>query len=510
MEYSNPNDNLKTLTVVQLDLVESSESTDVLESQLGPTNTQILINVIKKFVQDALDLVINPPNNNDLIISLGGDAFRLFFYNVDNAYQFVKEFRKIVEQHNKIFNRKKRSFRIAATTGEVDFDEFEPCANKIVGHNVLTPLSRLVTAESGWFYVDNSTYEILPKYVKPYFTEQLVKGKAHEDKIEAWRCKIIFDEQLHPQKVKMKRYDQKVDIKKQDYVYLVEDLSKAAEPSAEPSACLIKIEMVKIPEGSLVEPSASLIKIEMVKIPEETFKMGSPRNEQGRNDYENSQHRVDVKSFFLAKYPVTQEQWQFVAQLPQVNRELNQDPSYFKGANRPVESVSWDDADEFCLRLSQYTGRIYRLPSEAEWEYACRAGTTTPFHFRETITSKLANYDANYIYGAGVQGIYRKKTTPVGSFKVANAFELYDMHGNVWEWCLDNWHDNYKRAPIDGSPWLDDNNNLYDEEQDAVLRGGSWFNNPAICRSASRSYGKRNSCNNNIGFRIVCEVEKII
>ncbi|MFM9160298.1 MAG: formylglycine-generating enzyme family protein, partial [Dolichospermum sp.] len=128
-----------------------------------------------------------------------------------------------------------------------------------------------------------------------------------------------------------------------------------------------------------------------------------------------------------------------VAALPQVNQELKPNPSRFKGDgstlltnHRPVERVSWHDAVEFCARLSNYTKRPYRLPSEAEWEYACRAGTTTPFHFGETMTTDLANYNGNYTYGDGSKGVYREETTEVGSFKIANEFGLYDMHGNVW------------------------------------------------------------------------------
>ncbi|MDF5734092.1 MAG: formylglycine-generating enzyme family protein, partial [Rhizonema sp. PD38] len=137
--------------------------------------------------------------------------------------------------------------------------------------------------------------------------------------------------------------------------------------------------------------------------------------------------------------------------------------------------------------------------SEAEWEYAARAGTTTPFHFGETITSELANYNASLTYGAGVKGIYRRETTPVGSFSVANAFGLFDMHGNVWEWCADHWHDNYRKAPKDGSVWSSDNDNLF-----RLLRGGSWGNDPDYCRSAcrGRSYAENGIDIN--GFRVVC------
>jgi formylglycine-generating enzyme required for sulfatase activity len=215
----------------------------------------------------------------------------------------------------------------------------------------------------------------------------------------------------------------------------------------------------------------------------------------------------------MGKYPVTQAQWKIVASLPQVNRELKPDPSYFKGDNRPVESVSWYDAVEFCQRLSQRTNRTYRLPSEAEWEYACRAGTTTPFHFEETITTDLANYcgtdDKDFgwsgSYGRGPKGEYRVETTAVDHFGIANAFGLCDMHGNVWEWCLDHWHGNYEDAPDDGRAWLRD-----DEDAPRVQRGGSWYYNPRNCRSASRDLKNPDHDNYNIGFRVVCEFPRIL
>jgi formylglycine-generating enzyme required for sulfatase activity len=257
-----------------------------------------------------------------------------------------------------------------------------------------------------------------------------------------------------------------------------------------------------------IENLGNKVQLEMVLIPGGTFMMGAPETEKGSRDSERPQHQVTISPFCMGKYSVTQPQWQAVASLPQVNRELKPDPSYFKGENRPVESVSWYDASEFCDRLSRYTGSPYRLPSEAEWEYSCRAGTTTPFHFGETITTDLANYrgtdNEKYklpgSYGSGSKGIYREETTPVGSLEIANNFGLLDMHGNVWEWCADHWHENYEEAPSDGSAWIFDDN----DNQSRLLRGGSWRYNPAYCRSASRYYNYPADRSYSIGFRVVC------
>jgi formylglycine-generating enzyme required for sulfatase activity len=256
------------------------------------------------------------------------------------------------------------------------------------------------------------------------------------------------------------------------------------------------------------EPFAEdVLPLHMMLIPSGTFFMGSPETELEYSDSESPQRKVTLSQFFMSKYPVTQAQWRFVAELPQVDRELESDPSRFKGDKRPVEQVSWYDAAEFCERLSIYTGRAYRLPTEAEWEYACRAGTTTPFYFGETITTDLANYRGtdneelkwSGSYGQGPKGEYREETTPVDQFEGANAFGLGDMHGNVLEWCQDRWHDNYQGVPTDGSAWLTD-----DENTSRVYRGGSWFSPPRNCRSAYRLYYGPDSRNDVIGFRVCC------
>ncbi|MFN7469210.1 MAG: formylglycine-generating enzyme family protein [Pseudanabaena sp.] len=260
-----------------------------------------------------------------------------------------------------------------------------------------------------------------------------------------------------------------------------------------------KIEIVKSPREwrQFVEQIAEDITLEMVYVPSGDFVMGASKKEERSYDNERPQHSVAIPAFLMGKYPITQEQYEAV---------MGTNPSYFKHKPDsplcPVENVSWEDAQEFCKKLSKLTGREYKLPSEAQWEYACRAGTTTPFHFGETISTKVANYNGNNTYGIGEKGEYRKKTTPVGYFKVANEFGLYDMHGNVWEWCEDDWHGNYKGSPTDDTVWIDakskENNNTFHP-----LRGGSWNFNPEECRSASRNGYSLGQRTYDFGFRVI-------
>jgi formylglycine-generating enzyme required for sulfatase activity len=215
---------------------------------------------------------------------------------------------------------------------------------------------------------------------------------------------------------------------------------------------------------------------------------------------------VSVPEFCLGRYPVTQAQWRVVAGYEQIEQKLDPDPSRFKGDNRPVEQVSWDDAQEFCRRLSVKSGREYRLPSEAEWEYACRAGTTTPFFFGETLTPELANYNCSYTYGGrGVTGKWQQETKPVGYYEVANTWGLSDMHGNVWEWCEDDWHNSYEGAPTDGSAWL----NIKNENSTKARRGGSWGTGPWDCRSVCRYLASRGNRGLNSGFRVACAAPRL-
>jgi formylglycine-generating enzyme required for sulfatase activity len=230
------------------------------------------------------------------------------------------------------------------------------------------------------------------------------------------------------------------------------------------------------------------VTLEMVEIPGGTLIMGSPKSEAGRDLDEGPQHQVTVPVFFMAKYELTQAQYQAI---------MGSNPSYFQGNNRPVERVFWNDAVTFCEKLSQKTQKNYRLPSEAEWEYACRAGTTTPFYFGESITANLVNYNGNYTYGSAPKGQYRQQTTDVGSFP-PNAFGLYDMHGNVWEWCLDDYIDNYSDAPKNGSALTGRSGDI------KLLRGGSWISKPQGCRSGDRNNNLHPFRISGFGFRVVC------
>jgi len=196
--------------------------------------------------------------------------------------------------------------------------------------------------------------------------------------------------------------------------------------------------------------------------------------------------------------------------LPKVRQNLDSDPSKFKGDSLPVEQVFWEEAIEFCARLSRATGRNYRLPTEAEWEYACRAGTTTPFAFGQTVTPQLVNYNGNSPYAQAPKGTYRETTTPVGFMEVANGFGLFDMHGNVAEWCLDYWHENYNGAPTDGRSW-EEPKAMHRADQVSLLprrvfRGGSSAHDANGCRSAFRGALTQAGKSVAIGFRIVATI----
>jgi eukaryotic-like serine/threonine-protein kinase len=231
----------------------------------------------------------------------------------------------------------------------------------------------------------------------------------------------------------------------------------------------------------------------MIQIPPGTFMMGSSDREQGQENSEQPEHSVNVPTFSLGQTQITQAQWSAI---------FPDKPIKF-GSNHqlPIDSISWLDAIEFCHRLSTNTGRNYRLPTESEWEYACRGGTTNPFAYGDTISPSIVNYDGERPYAKIAKGICRNKSTPVASFP-PNLFGLYDMHGNLWEWCLDEWFDDYRDAPTDGSARGD--LETRNENTQRVVRGGSWFSAGQRCRAASRASLPASFRHSHYGFRVVC------
>jgi formylglycine-generating enzyme required for sulfatase activity len=252
----------------------------------------------------------------------------------------------------------------------------------------------------------------------------------------------------------------------------------------------------------------------MVRIPAGSFRMGSPIDEAERHESEGPVHEVTLQEFLMSQTPITQGQWREVAEWQEKEgerwgRDLKPNPSWFCDAfdseQRPVELVCWHDAREFCNRLSRRTKRIYTLPSEAQWEYSCRASKITTFAFGDTITPELANYAGGDSYANGPQGEHRKQTTPVGLFP-ANAWGLQDMHGNVREWCLDDWHRSYEGAPEDENAWLAESEGYINKGavERKLLRGGSWHVSSMYCRSAYRSHDNPVNAHFDVGFRVVC------
>jgi formylglycine-generating enzyme required for sulfatase activity len=238
----------------------------------------------------------------------------------------------------------------------------------------------------------------------------------------------------------------------------------------------------------LTESLAAEVVLDLVAIPGGTFFMGSPPGE-GYED-ERPRHRVSVRPFLIGRAPITQAQWRLL---------MHEERGRFVGDDLPVENVSREHATLFCERLAARTGRPYRLPSEAEWEYACRAGTTTPFAFGPTVTTDVANFCGEHTYGLERAGLYRHTTTVAGTFP-PNAFGLLDMHGNLWEWCADTWHDDYAGAPADGAPWNADRRAAL-----GVVRGGSWHDPPGLCRSAARLRTVTREGDDWIGLRVASD-----
>lgn len=267
---------------------------------------------------------------------------------------------------------------------------------------------------------------------------------------------------------------------------------------------LVRLRLWALPRlqvpGAWFELLGDSVALTMVGIPAGCYWMGSPRDELGRFTNEGPERLVALEGFWISQTPITQAQWRQV---------MGSNPSNFIENRvdrdlRPVEKVSWHDAIEFCTRLREHAGRIYTLPTEAQWEYACRAGSTAPFHYGATLISELANYNANAIYSASERGVFRSQTSPVSQFP-SNDWGLHDMHGNVREWCLDQWQDSYDDKPSNTQAFIvSDNHKAVVDEKTCLVRGGSWHRSPRHCRSAVRDHAMAARVSSDIGFRVIC------
>ncbi|MFM6750486.1 MAG: caspase, EACC1-associated type [Dolichospermum sp.] len=501
-----------TLSLYTQYLVEGIETGAADNDSDGKIHIQELHAYAKAKVQ-----AVKPNMKPDIILDKEG-------YDILLAYAPKNpkvEYRKLVEQYAQngelkkvailVLTEKRKTLGITdAVAEEIEKEVLEPFQRRLV--NLQSYQQYFAEEVEQQYPLNEQTLKILKDY------RQDILGLRDEDvasielKITSVKRAEALQRQQNQQAAKKLQSQKKTEaLQRQQEQQATKELQSQQEAEKNKSGYQLKtfefetaeislksqlLGLVRKPEIKYISKSGKYftedlengIFLEMVHIPGGTFIMGSPENEEGYNKSQNPQHQVTVPAFFMGKYPVTQKQWQIVAALPKININLEPKPSQFQSDNLPVESVSWYDAQEFCARLSQKTNKSYRLPSEAEWEYACRGGTTTAFYFGKTISPELANYDSKY------QG----KTTEVGKFP-ANLFGLHDMCGNVWEWCEDGWHEDYINAPNDGSVWLNNSNNR------RVLRGGSWFIPSENCRSSFRFYADAGFFGCNLfGFRVMC------
>ena len=465
-------------TLVKLDLVGYGDIANLLESFTDATSVSKFNAKIRMWVEDGLHQI---GTNNGEILKKGavGDSALVSFQVADDAHCFSKLIHHNLEKWNLLQSTgPKVAFRIGCATGELDVATHDGCLN--------TEAYRLEPqASPGGTLIAAETYkELSSEFQDEYDIEEIVPGKRKE-KFRARRWlnssrqnaeiinRILDIPQIANSQIcsfEVISLDNKgIECNRdfQDFHYLIEPLEKQ------------KIQLILIPSGE--------------------YGMGSSKKSAHRA--EKPQHLVQISSFLISQFPITKAQWKIVAGYPQVNRKLKKITSQSGAMNTPVIKVSWHDAVEFCDRLSAKTNHVYRLPTEAEWEYACRALTYTDFHFGETISAQYANYDATTSYQLEAPGIYRKEVSPTSKFNNPNPFGLFDMHGNIWEWCLDHWHDNYDNAPCDGRGWIGTN------ETRRIMRGGSWRNEAYLCRSSYRCSNDEDDSANNIGLRIVLSLD---
>jgi formylglycine-generating enzyme required for sulfatase activity len=465
-------------TLVKMDLVNYEPLANLIESITGSTGVSGLNAKIRQWVEESLR-EIGVGKGEILERWMVGDSALASFNLANDAHCFAKLVHRNLDKW-KIKNRIEYNilFRIGCATGELDVRTHDGTLNTIAYR--LEP-----KADPGGILIDIQTYEELsPGFQNEYDVEKVVYGKQNR----AYNSRSWIDPS-RPRKAN-------------EFSNRISDIPKLSGSIPYSFETVLLNEKGEITYRDMFGTASYLVELledqelYMLIIPGGEYGMGS--SERKARTCEKPQHQVIIGNFLMSQHPITKAQWEIVASWPQINRRLNKRPSRDGSRDSPVVKVSWYDAIEFCDRLSLKTGNAYRLPTEAEWEYACRAGTETLFHFGQTITSSYVNYDATIAYRSEVQGPYRRKRTPVNEFQYPNRFGLFDMHGNVWEWCMDHWHNTYMSAPSNGQAWIDPKSSI------RLIRGGSWSSEPQLCTSYYRySHNESDNLANDVGFRVV-------
>jgi formylglycine-generating enzyme required for sulfatase activity/class 3 adenylate cyclase len=457
-------------TLVKLDVVGYADIVKIIEEKNNAKVTSLLNNKIQGFVARALDVI---GCDTRLILKTEGDSALVCFQDPCQAHKFAVTIHEITKKENVGKPESlKIVFRIGCATGELDLATHDGYLNAIA--------YRLeVRSEQGGILINRDMFDELPSDLQSqYDIEEVVEGKRLSEIFYArrWRgdnpelnskilCRILEIPKISNTSI---------------YKFESITLNKKAE--------IVKREHR---ESHYLREPLEKEELRMIAIPGGEYKMGSQNT---NTPYDFSKPLIKVPTLLVSQHPITKAQWKVVAQWNTINRTLKKITNKKGAMNSPVVSISWHDAVEFCDRLSSRTNSNYRLLTESEWEYVCRAGSSTPFFTGETISATYANYDARISSSREEKGLYRQEVTPVDYFKYPNRFGLFDMHGNVWEWCLDNWNEKYFHLSSDREMWYSE---LVSRR---VIRGGSFRSEPSCCTSNYRQGNDEPA--ENIGFRI--------
>jgi formylglycine-generating enzyme required for sulfatase activity len=463
-------------TLVKLDLKGSTAIVKELEYLTNAKSTSAFNHNFQERVRKSL---LKIGSDKGEMIRYEADSALLYFHTANDAHQFADIVHREMAVWSLGLKRNKIILRIGCATGTLDLKTHDGYLNAIAYR--LEP-----AAAPGGILIDPQTYTELSDDLKSQYDHPEIiidkNGERYESRRWLGAAFDLSKKEKLGSRYRILEEPQIPNSEKYDFESIV--LNQYGEIINHYSC-----------QAQRIVESLGKNEINLILIPGGEYDMGTSVRSQ------SPIHLVKIAPFLISQYPITKAQWQEVASWSTVNLSLKKQPVRKGSIDSPVVKISWNDAVEFCDRLSIKTGSIYRLPTESEWEYTCRATTNTDFSLGQTITSKYVNYDATITYRSEPRSVYRERPNTINEFTYPNRFGVFDMHGNVWEWCADHWHDNYHGAPMDNLSW----ESLGESRR--VIRGGSWRNEPALCTSTYRQASNEESqSSNNIGFRIVREL----